>query len=113
MPTVNNLSVNHALHHRHPLQCDAAVIAPDLITEAAEAGMDASLFDDDVSAFLQGGVSTKELIRRRSLKAQSSSTKVAFAILLQCVLFSRPRRSSEVPITTTHVCVVITHRGYA
>ncbi|EGD79637.1 hypothetical protein PTSG_10485 [Salpingoeca rosetta] len=53
---------------RHPLQAPGSVIAPDLLCKAEEAGMDASEFDQDVAAFLEGGVDSKELVRRRSKK---------------------------------------------
>ena len=53
------------------------MIAPDLVVLAEEAGMDAADFDNDVAAFLEGGVSTKELIRRRSMKTPQSSSKRA------------------------------------
>eukprot|EP00049_Salpingoeca_infusionum_P002515 m.57728 g.57728 ORF g.57728 m.57728 type:complete len:204 (+) comp11625_c1_seq1:150-761(+) len=51
---------------RYPLRPKGTVIAPDLLSTAGEAGMDAMDFDDDVAAFLEGGVDTKELVRRRS-----------------------------------------------
>eukprot|EP00055_Hartaetosiga_balthica_P009466 m.37763 g.37763 ORF g.37763 m.37763 type:complete len:226 (+) comp6759_c0_seq1:1370-2047(+) len=53
---------------RMPLKNKESVIAPDLFDKAEEAGMDAADLDEDVATFLQGGVDTKELVRRRSMK---------------------------------------------
>eukprot|EP01147_Barroeca_monosierra_P000109 gene109-3501_t len=53
---------------RFPVEAPGSVIAPDLLCKAEEAGMDASEFDLDVAAFLEGGVDSKELVRRRSKK---------------------------------------------
>ena len=40
----------------YPLVPEEKPIAPDLLNQAGEAGMDAAEFDDDVAAFLEGGV---------------------------------------------------------
>ena len=69
--------------------------------------MDASAFDDDVAAFLQGGVSTKELIRRRSQKAQSSVhvcplySDVMHALIV--VRRARSPRSASIPVCGFHL----------
>eukprot|EP00911_Craspedida_sp_UC1_P002709 UC1_evm2s1989 len=54
---------------RFPLEPEAAPIAPDLLVSAGEMGMNPEEFDADVAAFLEGGVSSKALARRRSMKA--------------------------------------------
>lgn len=41
----------------HPLEAGGSVIAPDLMKDAADAGMNPSNFDDDVLAMMTGGVS--------------------------------------------------------
>jgi hypothetical protein len=46
----------HSATHSYPLIPDEKPIAPDLLVQAGEAGMDAAEFDDDVAAFLEGGV---------------------------------------------------------
>eukprot|EP00035_Acanthoeca_spectabilis_P019824 m.429839 g.429839 ORF g.429839 m.429839 type:complete len:170 (-) comp17075_c0_seq1:1229-1738(-) len=50
----------------YPLVTTSEAIAPDLLSRASEAGMDAGMFDADVMAFMTGGVSTEELARRRA-----------------------------------------------
>ena len=59
----------------YPLEAKSEAIAPDLLARAAEAGMNAEMFDADVMAFMTGGVSTEELARRR--KEQQDKSGVA------------------------------------
>lgn len=52
----------------YPLECESEAIAPDLLSGAAEAGMDPKMFDDDVLGFMTGGLSTEEMVARRKEK---------------------------------------------
>eukprot|EP00042_Codosiga_hollandica_P022918 m.87521 g.87521 ORF g.87521 m.87521 type:complete len:174 (-) comp50979_c0_seq5:36-557(-) len=88
----NSFNSYDAVALRHPLASEETVIAPDLLSAAGEAGMEVNDFDSDVAAFLEGGVSVKELVRRRSQKAQStrrpSGREANPCMLLCCLLLS-------------------------
>lgn len=71
----NQHNSRDAVALRYPLKSEREVIAPDLLCAAGEAGMDATQFDDDVAAFLEGAVDVKEMVRRRSMKVQSNPHK--------------------------------------
>lgn len=64
----NTFNSSDAIALRYPLVPEEKPIAPDLLNQAGEAGMDAAEFDDDVAAFLEGGVDAKTIARRRSKK---------------------------------------------
>eukprot|EP00053_Salpingoeca_punica_P002603 m.38627 g.38627 ORF g.38627 m.38627 type:complete len:167 (-) comp11672_c0_seq2:400-900(-) len=50
----------------YPLPSKNEAIAPDLLKQAAEVGMDANLFDKDVLDFMTGGVSAAQLAGSRA-----------------------------------------------
>lgn len=60
----------HSLRCRYPLQGPADAVAPDLLKEAREAGMDPSKFGDDVMNFMTGGLSAEEIVARRKAAKQ-------------------------------------------
>ena len=49
----------------YPLPTSNEAIAPDVFEHAADAGMDPSLFGDDVMKFMTGGISAEEIAARR------------------------------------------------
>lgn len=52
----NNFASADTVRLRYPLIPEQKAIAPDLLQNAGEAGMSPADFDDDVAAFLEGGV---------------------------------------------------------
>ena len=72
-----NQFVTHSPCCSSPLPCKTSLLAPDLISVAVSAGMDPAMFQGDVAAFLEGGVSSDELIKRRSVVPQRREDGVA------------------------------------
>lgn len=71
----------------YPLPAAQEAIAPDLLNTAGEAGMDASEFDDDVAAFLEGAVRVLGSCERR----RDPSSPYVYMYIHPHVFIIRPR----------------------